>query len=128
MKQAHRQADVHSTQARFFTTVVPPLSGAVHPLSVSHLRDTPPVDLRPDWCCPNIPLQVQINPPCMPHRDDLFPSTPHSLRLHNSAVNNESSRTMHAALLLRAVESKETDLGPQTNASGWGDDYFVCFP
>ena len=42
---------------------------------------------------------------------------PHSLRLHNSAVNNALSAEGHHA---PGIESDETDPDPQTSASGWG--------
>ena len=55
----------------------------------------------------------------------MIPSTPHSLRLHNSAVNNELLRDARGRVPVEGhhapgIESEEADPGPQTSASGWG--------
>ena len=66
-----------------------------------------PRESPPAWTCDRTGAVLDIpltgNKPTL-HAAPDDPFHPHSLRLHNSAVNNESSRTMHGdALSLRAT-------------------------
>ena len=91
------------------------------------------VDLRQDWCCPRHSLAGTTgNKPTL-HASPDDPFHPHSLRLHNSAVNNESSRTMHgAALSLRATmtpgsnQRRPIQVPRQVHLAGGGGITTIC--